>query len=68
MVLSYKVILNQTAAVVKETFKRSIVSRAIFEKYVNINDEALSSDATTDEDIIRESQNECINEIETDSK
>ena len=44
---------------------RSIVFGTLFEEYVTIDEEALTLDATTDEDIARESKNKHINEIET---
>ena len=46
----------------------NIVSAAMFEENVNTDEEALTSDVTTDEDIVRESQKEHMNKIDTDGK
>lgn len=57
-----------TDSVVEEAEKRGIVTAALFEEYVNIDDKALTSDVTTDEDIISESKKEDVNLIETDDE
>ena len=49
----------------EETTLSVVVSAALFNEYINIYDEALTLDMTTDEDILRESQKEHINEIES---
>ena len=60
---------DETASsVVEEAIKRSIVSAALLEKYVNIDNKALTFDITADEDIVKGSQKEHINEIETDDE
>ena len=50
-----------TSSVIKKGVTRSIFSAALFEEYVNIDDEDLTLDVTTYENIVRELQEERTN-------
>ena len=56
---------EETISFVKDAVKRGIISTDLFEEYVSMDDEILTSAVTTDKNIVREFQKENINQIET---